>query len=123
MAAPTIKVDIVSAEEQIFSGEAEFVVLPGIMGSELKRRDAAADQPVWLSLRSMLGGRLGDLELDAADKLEASGLLAVSYERLLERAPPRFDAVAVPYDWRHPICASGSRTCSPPCPTPRCRCT
>ena len=32
MAAPTIRVDIVSAEEQIFSGEAEFVVLPGIMG-------------------------------------------------------------------------------------------
>jgi F-type H+-transporting ATPase subunit epsilon len=25
-------VDIVSAEEQIFSGEAEFVVLPGVMG-------------------------------------------------------------------------------------------
>ena len=32
MAAPTLKVDIVSAEEQIFSGEAEFVVLPGVMG-------------------------------------------------------------------------------------------
>ena len=32
MAAPTMKVDIVSAEEQIFSGEAEFVVLPGIEG-------------------------------------------------------------------------------------------
>ena len=32
MAAPTMKVDIVSAEEQIFSGEAEFVVLPGIDG-------------------------------------------------------------------------------------------
>jgi F-type H+-transporting ATPase subunit epsilon len=32
MAAPTMKVDIVSAEEQIFSGEAEFVVLPGLMG-------------------------------------------------------------------------------------------
>ena len=30
--ANTIKVDIVSAEEQIFSGEAEFVVLPGVMG-------------------------------------------------------------------------------------------
>jgi len=28
----TIQVDIVSAEEQIFSGAAEFVVLPGIMG-------------------------------------------------------------------------------------------
>ena len=32
MAAPTLKVDVVSAEEQIFSGEAEFVVLPGLMG-------------------------------------------------------------------------------------------
>ena len=28
----TIHVDVVSAEEQIFSGAAEFVVLPGIMG-------------------------------------------------------------------------------------------
>ena len=32
MAAPTLKVEVVSAEEAIFSGEAEFVVLPGIMG-------------------------------------------------------------------------------------------
>jgi F-type H+-transporting ATPase subunit epsilon len=30
--AHTIHVDVVSAEERIFSGEAEFVVLPGIMG-------------------------------------------------------------------------------------------
>ena len=30
--ADTIRVDVVSAEEQIFSGEAEFVVLPGIEG-------------------------------------------------------------------------------------------
>ena len=30
--AHTIHVDVVSAEEQIFSGEAEFVVLPGVLG-------------------------------------------------------------------------------------------
>jgi len=30
--ANTIRVDVVSAEEQIFSGEAEFVVLPGVLG-------------------------------------------------------------------------------------------
>jgi F-type H+-transporting ATPase subunit epsilon len=30
--ASTMKVDVVSAEEQIFSGEVEFVVLPGLMG-------------------------------------------------------------------------------------------
>ena len=32
MAAPTIRVDVVSAEESIYSGEAEFVVLPGEAG-------------------------------------------------------------------------------------------
>ena len=32
MANATIHVDVVSAEEQIYSGEAEFVVLPGMMG-------------------------------------------------------------------------------------------
>jgi len=32
MANPTIHVDVVSAEEQIYSGEAEFVVLPGESG-------------------------------------------------------------------------------------------
>jgi F-type H+-transporting ATPase subunit epsilon len=32
MAAPTIHVDVVSAEESIFSGEATFVVLPGEVG-------------------------------------------------------------------------------------------
>src|SRR5689334_24393673 len=32
MAAATIHVDVVSAEEAIFSGEAEFVVLPGELG-------------------------------------------------------------------------------------------
>jgi F-type H+-transporting ATPase subunit epsilon len=30
--ANTIHVDVVSAEESIFSGDAEFVVLPGVMG-------------------------------------------------------------------------------------------
>ena len=32
MAAATIHVDVVSAEESIYSGEAEFVVLPGEAG-------------------------------------------------------------------------------------------
>ena len=32
MAAPTMHVDVVSAEASIFSGEAEFVVLPGEVG-------------------------------------------------------------------------------------------
>jgi F-type H+-transporting ATPase subunit epsilon len=30
--AATMRIDVVSAEESIYSGEAEFVVLPGVMG-------------------------------------------------------------------------------------------
>jgi F-type H+-transporting ATPase subunit epsilon len=29
---PTMRIDVVSAEESIYSGEAEFVVLPGVLG-------------------------------------------------------------------------------------------
>lgn len=29
---PTMRIDVVSAEESIYSGEAEFVVLPGVVG-------------------------------------------------------------------------------------------
>ena len=42
--ANTIHVDVVSAEEQIFSGDAEFVVLPGISG-EISRTGSAATTP------------------------------------------------------------------------------
>jgi len=85
------------------------VVLAGIMGSELKKADAGNDGPVWLSLGSMLGGHTELLEYRGPDdgRLVASGLLAVSYWRLLERAQASFNVIAVPFDWRRPVATSG----------------
>ncbi|MBA3589360.1 MAG: CHAT domain-containing protein [Methylibium sp.] len=84
------------------------VVLPGIMGSELALPKAdGSGELIWLSLGAMLDGSLEHLALDAADPLRASGLLAASYERLLDRAQSRFRVVAVPFDWRRPIADSG----------------
>lgn len=86
------------------------VLLAGIMGSELKRQGAAKDDPVWLTLGSMIGGGLDALDLGraSADPLVASGLLAVSYERLLERAQAQFSVLCFPFDWRLPIADSGA---------------
>ncbi|WP_428421296.1 CHAT domain-containing protein [Methylibium sp.] len=88
------------------------LVLPGIMGSELQRRDG--DERVWLALDAMLDGSLERLALEDPDAradgslLRASGLLAVSYERLLDEARARFRVVAVPFDWRLSIEHSGA---------------
>ncbi|MEP6557765.1 MAG: CHAT domain-containing protein [Burkholderiales bacterium] len=84
------------------------IVLAGIMGSELARRDAQADNPVWLSARAMLGGQLAELALNAGDLLP-TGLLAYGYERLIEAADERFNVLPVPFDWRQPIAVSGGR--------------
>jgi len=85
------------------------VVLAGIMGSELKAAEADNDGPVWLSLGSMLSGDIEALQFGGADdqRLQASGLLAVSYWRLLERAQASFNVIAVPFDWRRPVADSG----------------
>lgn len=88
------------------------LVLPGIMGSELARR--ADDDRIWLTLGAMLDGSLEHLALEDPDAradgslLRACGLLAASYERLLEAARAQFRVVALPFDWRLSIEHSGA---------------
>ncbi len=79
------------------------VVLPGIMGSELARAQDSASDPVWLALASIINGRLADLNLASPRALQPSGMMALAYERLLERLRPRFHVVTFPFDWRQPI--------------------
>lgn len=88
------------------NGKPVLVVLPGIMGSQLRRSDGST---VWLSADAMLGGGMRDLALDASRGLVAGGLLAVSYERLIRRAQSAFNVVALGYDWRRPIAVGGAR--------------
>jgi hypothetical protein len=75
-------------------------VLPGIMGSELY---LGPDEPVWLSPGAMLSGRLSHLNPQRDNHLQASALMPVAYERLLETASSRYRLLPWPYDWRDPI--------------------
>ena len=56
----TIKVDVVSAEEQIFSGQAKFVALPGEAG-ELGISGAAVEVVGGAALHDPPGAQHGDL--------------------------------------------------------------
>lgn len=80
------------------------VVLPGIMGSELRLPEGDS---VWLDLGAMLSGRLENLALGPArgdgPQLQASGLVPAAYERLLVEADRHFRVLAWPYDWRRSL--------------------
>ena len=98
--ANTIHVDVVSAEEQIYSGEAEFVVLPGIQGElgiyprhtplftqikagsvRIKPADSAAEELVFvqggfLEVQPHIVTVLADTAIRAKDLDEAKALEA-----------------------------------------------
>lgn len=82
------------------------VVLPGIMGSELAEAAGDGDE-VWLSAGAVVSGRLRKLEIGHA--LNATGVMAVSYERLLDQAHKQFRVLPWPYDWRQPLSDTGAR--------------
>ncbi|RZU01009.1 CHAT domain-containing protein [Rivibacter subsaxonicus] len=82
------------------------LVLPGIMGSEL---GDPGKSPVWLSMGGMLGGDLTALDLASSRQLQATGLMALSYENLLAAAQDQFNVLAFAFDWRLPIPDSGER--------------
>lgn len=79
------------------------VVLPGIMGSELAYAGQGVNHPVWLGPASIFNGALAELALDSPRALQATGLMAMAYERLLAQARRSFHVVTMPYDWRRSI--------------------
>ena len=83
------------------------VVLPGIMGSELATDARDAGAPVWLSTLALLRGQLRLLDLAVGDGLVATGMMALSYERLLEAASQRYHVVTFAFDWRKPVTDAG----------------
>ncbi len=83
------------------------VVLPGIMGSELATGARDAGSPVWLSTLALLRGQLRLLDLAVGDGLEATGMMALSYERLLKLASQRYHVVTFAFDWRKPVTDAG----------------
>ncbi len=80
------------------------VVVPGIMGSELR----LARRRVWLDLLALAGGGLSRLGADAAG-VEATGLVANNYADLCRFLANSHTVVPFPYDWRLGIGPAGDR--------------
>lgn len=74
------------------------VLLPGIMGSNL----SYDGKLVWINYFKFVGGKLEDLEYNAANnsKVSAPSLIKTSYKDLAEHLSGAYDVVTFPFDWR-----------------------
>jgi len=80
------------------------VLLPGIMGSNLKRDNTE----IWINYWQFIKGGLMDLK-DIDDKaITAGSVVSTSYKKLVTRLSFNYDVVVYPFDWRKQLneCAS-----------------
>lgn len=74
------------------------ILLPGILGSHL----AVDGQRVWLSLR-IIGG-LGRLRFEeGSSKVQPDGVIARSYDALIDFLSASHEVIVFSFDWRRPI--------------------
>lgn len=71
------------------------VILPGIMGSSLRRRD----KKIWINYFKFLSGNLTSLDIESAG-ITADALIKTSYSKLCKFLEPNYDVVTFPFDWR-----------------------
>jgi CHAT domain-containing protein/pimeloyl-ACP methyl ester carboxylesterase len=77
------------------SGQRPIVVLlPGIMGSNLKN----SNDLLWINYWNFAKGGL--LKLEAPDNITAPSIVATSYSKLADFLDDTYDIVTFPYDWR-----------------------
>lgn len=85
------------------------LIIPGMMGSRLGRRDRPA-RTVWIDPERIGAGELARLALPRGRTLEAQGVLLQSYARLLLTLRIEgFDPEFFPYDWRLGLAGLGRR--------------
>ncbi|HTN05385.1 CHAT domain-containing protein [Agriterribacter sp.] len=72
------------------------VLLPGIMGSNLKRNGSR----VWINYWQFLTGGLMKLEDVKDESIAAASLIRTSYKKLAVRLSGTYDVVVFPFDWR-----------------------
>ncbi|MEO8960679.1 MAG: CHAT domain-containing protein [Ginsengibacter sp.] len=86
-----------STYEGVPSGNRPIVLLvPGIMGSNLSRKD----EKVWLNYISAVFGGLIKLEYANDSSITATSVIKTSYGRLASRLSAEYDVVIYPFDWR-----------------------
>jgi CHAT domain-containing protein len=79
------------------SGEKPILImLPGIMGSNLKDKNDL----LWISYKRFLRGHLALLRPDEQDGIDPDSLIKTSYMNLGDYLSKNYDVVAFPFDWR-----------------------
>jgi CHAT domain-containing protein/triacylglycerol esterase/lipase EstA (alpha/beta hydrolase family) len=72
------------------------IMLPGIMGSNLKDQNSL----LWINYKRFLLGHLACLRPSDQDGIDADSLIKTSYKKLGEYLSKNYDVVAFPFDWR-----------------------
>ncbi len=80
------------------------LVLPGIMGSELRRQG----DKLWVDAVSYVGGGFGKLRIDQ-DEVEATGFVGQVYADFCDAFRSSHEVLPFYYDWRHSIFDAGQR--------------
>lgn len=72
------------------------IMLPGIMGSNLKDQESL----LWINYRRFLLGHLACLRPNDRDGIDPDSLIKTSYMKLGDYLAKNYDIVAFPFDWR-----------------------
>lgn len=80
------------------------ILLPGIMGSNLKKKGNV----VWINYFRFLVGELTSLDI-AAENVEASSLIKTSYKKLADHLSKEYDVVTFAFDWRRPLADAAAK--------------
>ena len=71
------------------------ILVPGIMGSNLK----IEDDRIWIDLWDIARGKLMKLKV-GSNKISASSVMKSAYKNLCEYLSDEYDVLTFPYDWR-----------------------
>lgn len=103
-----------AAARGVRRGGERVLVLPGIMGSKLGFKGKLLfDDVIWANPIAFVSGRLAELELKGASKIEALGVILFAYLKLkLKLQINGHDAEFFPFDWRLSLQQLGKKLAS-----------
>lgn len=84
--------------DQVTGNKPILLVLPGIMGSNLK----VNDKLVWINYLRFLMGELTRLDI-RKNGITATSLIKTSYKKIVDHFSDDYDVVTFPFDWRQPL--------------------
>jgi hypothetical protein len=80
------------------------IVLPGIMGSNLKSKGNV----VWINYFRFLVGELTRLDINQKN-IEPTSLIKTSYKKLVDYLSKEYDVVTFAFDWRQPLAEAAAK--------------